>query len=226
MDLRTQKILNELNKRYPRPKPSLDFKTPFELLIATILSAQCTDVRVNLVTKELFKVANTPEKILKIGEKKLMDYIKPTGFYRAKTHSIMGCAKFILENFGGKVPGTLEELQKLPGVGRKTASVVLIHAFGISAFPVDRHVLRVANRLGLAKSNDATETDLQLRKNIPEKFWIRTHLQLVYHGRSLCRPKPKCEECPLLPHCPEGKKRTTGRAQSRLSEIPPWRQRG
>lgn len=207
MDLRTKKILNELNKRYPDPKPPLDFKTPFELLIATILSAQCTDVRVNLVTKDLFRVANTPELIIKMGEKMLMQYIKSTGFYRAKAHSIIGCAKSILENFGGKVPGSLEELQKLPGVGRKTASVVLIHAFRIPAFPVDRHVLRVANRLGLAKGSDPTKTDLELRKNIPKKFWIRTHLQLVYHGRVLCRPKPKCEECPLLPHCPEGQKR-------------------
>lgn len=213
MEPRVLKILNELNKLFPNPRAPLDFTTPFELLIATVLSAQCTDVRVNKVTPLLFKVANTPEKIIKLGTEKLMKYIKSTGFYRAKAKNIMGASEALVEKFGSKVPGNLEDLQKLPGVGRKTASVILIHAFGVPAFPVDRHVLRVANRLGLAASKDPTKTDLQLRKNIPEKFWIRSHLQLVFHGRATCRPKPKCEECSLLPYCPEGKKIIKGRVK-------------
>ncbi|MEK9132718.1 MAG: endonuclease III [Patescibacteria group bacterium] len=207
METRVRKILDILNKLFLNPVAPLHFSTPFELLIATILSAQCTDERVNKVTPALFEAANTPEKIIKLGDKKLIEYIRSTGFYNSKAKSIMGCAEAILEIFDGKVPETLEELQKLPGVGRKTASVVLIHAFGIPAFPVDRHVLRVANRLGLAHAKTPDETDEQLRKAIPEKLWIRSHLQLVFHGRGLCRPKPKCEICPLLPHCSEGQKR-------------------
>jgi endonuclease-3 len=211
MDARVKKIIGVLNKHFPNPKPFLKFRTSFELLVATILSAQCTDARVNLVTPALFRAANTPEKIVKLGEKKLMAYIKSTGFYRAKTKSIMGAAKKILEKFDGSVPSTLEALQSLPGVGRKTASVVLAQAFHIPAFPVDRHILRVANRLGLAHAKTPDETDLQLRKNIPEKFWIPFHMQLVAHGRKTCRPNPKCDICPLLPYCPEGKRRKKDR---------------
>lgn len=207
MDARIQKIIQALNKLYPNPKPFLKFRTPFELLVATILSAQCTDERVNMVTPSLFHMVNTPEKMLRLGEKKLMNYIKSTGFYRAKTKSLLGASKMIVEKFGGEVPETLEALQKLPGVGRKTASVVLSQAFHIPAFPVDRHVFRVANRLALAHAKTPDETDLQLRKNIPEKFWIPVHMQLVSHGRKICRPNPKCSACALLPCCPEGKNR-------------------
>lgn len=225
MNERFKKIIAGLNKLYPDPKPALKFSTPFESLVATILSAQCTDARVNIVTRRLFRVANTPEKILKLGEKRLEMFVRSTGFFRAKTKSLIGAAKIIIEKFGGRVPNTLEDLQTLPGVGRKTASVVLAQAFGIPAFPVDRHIFRVANRLELAASKGGTksdaksgakggakqaktpeETDFALRKNIPEKFWITLHLQLVYHGRLICRPKPKCEQCALLKWCPYGKK--------------------
>lgn len=192
---------------YPNPKPSLRFKTAFESLVATILSAQCTDERVNIVTKNLFRAANTPQKILALGEKKLMRYVKSTGFYRAKTKSVLGAAKIIVEKYGGKVPASLEEMQKLPGVGRKTASVVLAQAFHIPAFPVDRHVFRVANRLGLARAKTPDDTCFQLRKTIPEKYWIPFHLQLVFHGRETCRPNPKCNLCPLLTYCTEGQRR-------------------
>lgn len=200
-------IIGALNKLYPSPKPFLNFRTPFESLVATILSAQCTDERVNIVTKELFRVANTSEKILKLGEKKLMKYVKSTGFYRAKTRNILGSAKTIVEKYNGNVPVSLEELQKLPGIGRKTASVVLAQAFHIPTFPVDRHVFRVANRLGLAHAKNPDETDMQLRKAIPQKYWIPVHLQLVSHGRQICRPKPKCNLCPILLYCPEGQRR-------------------
>lgn len=213
MDTRVKKIVVELGKLYPNPAPSLKFSTPFESLVATILSAQCTDARVNIVTKRLFRVANTPEKILKLGEKRLEIFVRSTGFFRAKTKNLMAAAKMIVERFGGRVPKTFEELQRLPGVGRKTASVVLAQAFGIPAFPVDRHIFRVANRLELAsvsggpkQAKTPEETDLALRKNIPEKFWIPLHLQLIYHGRLICRPKPKCKECALLKWCPYGKK--------------------
>ena len=218
---RVKKIIAALNKLYPDPKPALKFETPFESLVATILSAQCTDARVNIVTRQLFRVANTPEGILKLGEKRLEIFVRSTGFFRAKTKSLNGAAKMIIEKFGGRVPENLEDLQSLPGVGRKTASVVLAQAFGIPAFPVDRHVFRVANRLelafvegakggaknGIKRAKTPEKTDFALRKNIPEKFWIPLHLQLVYHGRLICRPKPKCHECALLKWCPEGQKR-------------------
>lgn len=207
MNSRSKKIVDILDRIYPDPRPSLNFSTPFESLAATILSAQCTDARVNIVTKLLFRVANTPEKLLGLGEKKLSSMVRPTGFYKAKTKSLIGASKKIIDDFGGRVPNRLEDLQKLPGVGRKTASVVLAQAFKIPAFPVDRHIFRVANRLALAKAKTPDETDKQLRKNIPEKYWIRLHLQLIYHGREICRPNPKCPTCPLLPHCPDGKVR-------------------
>ena len=169
--------------------------------------------------KQLFRVANTPEKILGLGENGLR-CLYDHRFFRAKTKSLIGAAKIIIEKFGGHVPNNLEDLQSLPGVGRKTASVVLAQAFGIPAFPVDRHIFRVANRLELAsveggakgdvkgsfkRAKTPEKTDFALRKNIPEKFWITLHLQLVYHGRLICRPKPKCPQCALLKWCPEGK---------------------
>ena len=207
MEARIRKIVSALKRIYPNPKPSLNFKNPFECLVATILSAQCTDVRVNIVTKELFPVANTPRKILALGEKGLIKYIRSTGFYHAKAKHILGTCTELIKSFGGKVPASLEKLQTLPGVGRKTASVVLSQAFHIPAFPVDRHVLRVANRLALAHATTPDKTDLQLRKNIPEKLWGPLHIQLIYLGRQLCKPNPLCEKCPLLPLCPEGKRR-------------------
>lgn len=197
-------ILRILNKTYPKPKPFLQFRSPYESLIATILSAQCTDKQVNIVTKKLFLAANTPQKILALGKKKLISFIRSTGFYKSKSKYILSASKKIIKNFGGEVPRTLEDLQKLPGVGRKTASVVLCQAWDIPAFPVDRHVLRVSNRLGLAHADSAEKTDLHLRKNIPKKLWIPTHLQLIMHGRAICRPTPRCKICPLFDYCPYG----------------------
>lgn len=205
MDNRVKKIIGILERVYPDPKPSLRFKTPFESLASTILSAQCTDERVNLVTQKLFGIANTPEKLLNLSGKKLEAYVKPTGFYKAKTKNLLGASKKIISDFGGEVPGTLEELMSLPGVGRKTASVVLAQAFGIPAFPVDRHIFRVAGRLALCNAKTPDKADLELRKTVPEKYWIPMHLQLIYHGRKICRPRPHCPICPLLPHCPDGK---------------------
>jgi endonuclease-3 len=206
MDARIKKISEILSKTYPNPKPFLNFKTPFELLMASVLSAQCTDARVNMVTPALFAAANTPEGIIKLGKKRLEELIRSTGFYHAKTRGILGAAESILKNFGGKMPNTLENLQKLPGIGRKTASVILSQSFGIPAFPVDRHVFRVTNRLNLSDKPEKTpdKIDMALRKVFPEKDWIRLHYELVLLGRTLCRPKPKCKECPLLKYCPTG----------------------
>lgn len=207
MDVRIKTIITVLGRRYPDPKPFLKFRTPFESLVATILSAQCTDERVNKVTPALFVAANTPGKIVALGEKKLLPYIKSTGFFNAKTKNIIGASRMLIEKFGGRVPDNLKQLQKLPGVGRKTASVVMSQAFGIPAFPVDRHVFRVANRLALARAKTADKTAQQLEKNLPRANWIPLHIQLISHGRQICRPKPKCAICPLLPYCPEGQKR-------------------
>lgn len=211
MDKRIDSIIEALNKLFPDPKPALDFTTPFESLVATILSAQCTDARVNIVTKTLFNVANTPEKIIRLGGKKLEEYIHSTGFFHAKAKNIIATSKVLLENYDGKIPQSLEEMQKLPGVGRKTAGVVLAQAFKIPAFPVDRHIFRVTHRLALTTAKTPDKTDEELRTRIPEKFWIRMHLQLVFLGRQICRPKPKCSICPLLKYCPEGQKITKKR---------------
>lgn len=207
MDARIKKIIAALDKLYPNPKPSLNFKNPFELLVATILAAQCTDLRVNKVTPALFKIAPVPEKMIKLNAEALQRHIKSTGFYRAKTKNLLLMSRALVKKFHGRVPLTLEELQQLPGVGRKTASVVLSQAFHIPAFPVDRHVMRVANRLGIARAKTPDKTDIQVRHAIPERYWIKLHMQLVSHGRAVCRPNPKCAGCALLPYCPEGKKR-------------------
>jgi len=206
MKERARKIVQILNNEYPNPKPFLNFETPFQLLIATILSAQCTDERVNIVTKELFKVAGSPKEMLDLGAEKVLMLIRPTGFFNAKTRSVMGSAKILVEKFESKVPKDLETLQTLPGVGRKTASVVLCQAFGIPAFPVDRHVHRVALRLGLTKAKTSDKADVDLRKTIDKSLWISTHIQIITHGRKVCKPKPRCDECVLVKLCPYGQK--------------------
>lgn len=208
MVARIEKILRGLEKLYPDVNPSLNFSSSFELLVATILSAQCTDKRVNMVTPALFKHARTPRQLARLPLGHLKRHIRSTGFFNSKARNLHACAKALLEKFDGEVPATLAELQTLPGVGRKTASVVLAQAFGIPAFPVDRHVLRVSNRLGLAHAPASPDkTDVQVRKKIPPKYWIKLHLQLIYHGRRVCRPKPKCNECLLVRMCPYGKRR-------------------
>lgn len=229
MDMRIKKIIATLNRLYPDPKPFLNFRTPYELLVATILAAQCTDARVNTVTPDFFKAADTPEKMLKLGSSKIEHYVRSTGFFRAKTKNILNMSKMLLEKFDSRVPDTMEDLQSLPGVGRKTASCVLAQGMHIPAFPVDRHIFRVANRLGLAHQKTPEKTDLEVRKNIPEKYWVNLHLQLVSHGRKICRPNPKCGICPLLPYCPDGQRRIkTGKYQkvAQGPAIPPLKGEG
>ncbi|MDR0880621.1 MAG: endonuclease III [Clostridioides sp.] len=195
-------ILDLLEVMYPNAKCELDYTTAFELLIATILSAQCTDVRVNKVTAELFKKYNTPEAfaVLRVGE--IEEEIKTCGLYRSKASKIKETSIKICEEFGGEVPDKLEDIVKLPGVGRKTAGVVLSNAFGVPAIPVDTHVFRVANRIGMVKESTPEKTELALMEVIPKKRWSHTHHTLIFHGRRTCKArKPECQNCMINKYC-------------------------
>ena len=191
-----------LHATYLNAKPALDFHSPFELLVATILSAQSTDVMVNKCTAELFPVANTPEAIAAMTEEELFPYIKRCGFFNTKGRHILETARILATQYAGEVPASIEELQKLPGVGRKTANVVASNAFGIPAIAVDTHVFRVSNRIGLANAKNVEKTEEQLQKAIPREDWKQAHHWLIYHGRQICDArKPKCEICPLSHLC-------------------------
>lgn len=199
-----------LERTYPNAKPALEFHTPFELLVATILSAQSTDVMVNLCTRELFPVANTPEQIAAMTEEELFPYIKRCGFFNTKGRHILETARILVTKYGGEVPADLELLQTLPGVGRKTANVVASNAFGIPAIAVDTHVFRVSNRIGLANAKNVEKTEEQLQKAIPREHWSQAHHWLIFHGRQICAAqKPKCEICPLIDLCEFYKKNKT-----------------
>ena len=187
---------------YPNAKPALEFSSPFELLVATILSAQCTDVMVNQCTRVLFPIANTPEQFAAMTEEELFPYIKSCGFYRMKGKHILETARILVAQYGGEVPADLDKLQTLPGVGRKTANVVGSNAFGIPAIAVDTHVFRVSNRIGLAHASNVEKTEEQLQKAIPRENWTAAHHWLIFHGRQICDArKPKCEICPLSHLC-------------------------
>jgi endonuclease III len=200
---RSEKILNRLKKEYPHPKSQLDHETPFQLLIATILSAQCTDARVNIVTQSLFKKYKKPLDFLNVTNKELEKDIYSTGFYRQKTKSIKGCCAELIKKFNGKVPANFEELISLPGVGRKTASVVAANAFGIPAIAVDTHVKRLSNLMGFSKSSDPDKIEEDLKKLFPEKEWINLSHWIISHGRKICiARRPKCLECFVGDLCP------------------------
>lgn len=197
-----KRITELLLKKYPHPKIALNFTNPLELLVATILSAQCTDVRVNQVTESLLKKYKTANGYADADIKGFEQEIKSTGFYKNKAKMIINMAKKLVSDFGSKIPSTMEDLTTLPGVGRKTASVVLSAAFNIPAIPVDTHVLRVSNRLGLAASNDPEKVEMQLCKIIPEDKWIDFSLAMILHGRETCKAKkPLCKECVLYKQC-------------------------
>ena len=200
---RARKILQALERAYPDAKIALDFGTPLQLLVATILSAQCTDERVNMVTPALFKTYPSAEALARAKPDKLEAAIRSTGFYRAKTRSLLGMAKALVERHDGEVPRTREALTELPGVGLKTANVVLGNAFGEDALAVDTHVFRVAQRLGLARSDDPDEIHDQLLEVVPRGQRTRaTHL-LITHGRRTCvARKPACPVCPVRALCP------------------------
>ena len=197
-----QSALAELEKLYKGAKPALKFTTPYELLVAVILSAQCTDARVNIVTEKLFENYSTPKAMCTLTQKELEQYIFSCGFYRMKAEHILSASKDILEKFDGEVPKTVDELQTLAGVGKKTANVVYSVAFGGDAIAVDTHVFRVSNRLGLAKGNTPEKVEEGLQKAIPKKDWSKAHHWLIYHGRLVCHSqKPDCKQCTLKEYC-------------------------
>lgn len=197
-----EKTLKVLSETYPNAKCALEFKSPYELLVSTILSAQCTDVRVNQVTEELYKEYNTPEKMISLTEEELGEKIRSCGFYKNKSRNILGATRNIIQKHGGEVPKTMEELIELPGVGRKTANVVLSNAFGVPAIAVDTHVFRVSNRLGISKGDTPDQVEKGLMENVPREMWSDTHHYLIWHGRQICKArKPQCEICPLAPYC-------------------------
>ena len=195
-------VLNLLLELYPDAKAELDFTNPFELLIATILSAQCTDVQVNKTTAELFKDYKSPEDFLTLTEEELGRKIYSCGFYKNKSKNILETSRILVSQYDSQVPETIEELMTLPGVGRKTANVVVSNAFGIPAIAVDTHVFRVSNRIGLADSKNVEDTEKDLMNNIDKNKWTKSHHLLIFHGRRICKArKPLCEECPVNGLC-------------------------
>ncbi len=198
-----QEMLSILEERYQGTATALDYSSPFELLIAVVLSAQCTDVRVNIITKRLFPEYNTPTKIKEMGLEKLEAYIRDCGLYHSKARNIMATCDILCREYDEKVPETFEELITLPGVGRKTANVVLSQLFNIPAIAVDTHVFRVSNRLGLAKGDTPLTVEEGLMKAIPRNKWSDAHHWLIWHGRRICKArKPECNTCPLVALCP------------------------
>jgi endonuclease-3 len=198
------RVLDILEKEYPDARGTLDFKTPLQLLIATILAAQCTDERVNLVTKDLFKKYRTAQDYARADAGKFEAEIRSTGFYHNKARSIIHCCQMLVSQFQGQVPETLDELTSLPGVGRKTANIILGNAFDKQAIGVDTHVKRVSNRLGWSKANDPDKIEFELMEVIPQDRWTKACHQLVFHGRRVCvAQKPRCSTCPVAKYCPK-----------------------
>ncbi len=203
-----KKVLAELARLYPDAKPALKYTTAYELLVAVILSAQCTDERVNLVTEKLFKEHSTPQTMATLTQKELEKYIYSCGFYRMKAEHILSATKDIIEKYDGEVPDTVESLMTLAGVGKKTANVVYSVAFGGDAIAVDTHVFRVSNRLGLAKGATPLEVESGLCKAIPKEDWSKAHHWLIYHGRRVCHSqRPDCAGCTLQDCCDYFKKK-------------------
>jgi len=204
---RVKKIYPVLKRTYPNATIALRFKNPLELLVATILSAQCTDKRVNMVTKELFKKYKSPADWIKTDVEEIQDDIRSTGFYRNKATNIKGACAKIVEDFDGKVPSTMNELLTLPGVGRKTANCVLGDAFGIPGITCDTHVIRLSRRLALSDKTDPVKLEFDLAEIVPERNWtIFSHL-IITHGRTFCTArKPNCLDCPIAKNCPAANK--------------------
>jgi endonuclease-3 len=207
---RTRDIIRRLKRAYPDAKTALNYSNAFELLIATILSAQSTDVRVNIVTADLFRKYKKPEDYLKVSAHELEKDIHSTGFFRNKTKSIQGTAKLLTEQYGGEVPHTMDELLELPGVARKTANVVLGNAFGIKAgVVVDTHVTRLSHRLGLSEEKTAEKIERDLILIVPKKDWVIFPHLMIYHGRRICKARnPLCAECAIEKLCPSSSLKT------------------
>lgn len=197
-----RKIIALLAKTYPEPRLALNYSNALELLVAVILSAQCTDARVNEVTRTLFRKYRSARAYAQADPAALEQEIRATGFYKNKARAVIGCCRKLVEQFGGQVPRTVEELITLPGVGRKTANMVLGNAFGIPGIAVDTHVLRVSNRLGLVCSPDAEEVEARLGKQVPREEWTAFSNAMILHGRHVCTArKPLCTRCPLAAQC-------------------------
>jgi endonuclease III len=197
----TRHILDKLEAQHPDADTELHHANAFELLVATILSAQSTDQRVNMVTPALFKRYRSAEALARSTPRQLEAQIHSTGFFRAKSRALVGMAQALVNEHGGEVPADMEALLKLPGVGRKTANVVLGHALGVPGLPVDRHVLRVSNRIGIGESDDPELVEQQLCAALPPGRWTRTSDTLILHGRRICKPKPLCEQCAVREDC-------------------------
>ena len=197
----TRRIMAKLATQHPNADTELHYSNAYELLVATILSAQCTDERVNQVTPALFKRYPDARSLAKATTDELEPQIQSTGFFRAKSRSLHGMATELVERHAGAVPKTMTELVELPGVGRKTANVVLGHALGVPGLPVDRHVLRVSNRIGIARSEDPEIVEQQLCAAMPPAEWTRTSDTLILHGRRVCKPRPLCEKCAVRDDC-------------------------
>jgi endonuclease III len=196
-----RRILDLLETQHPDADTELHYTTPFELLVATILSAQSTDTRVNMVTPALFKRYPNAQALATATTEELESQIHSTGFFRAKSKALVGMAQALVANHGGEVPPVMEKLVELPGVGRKTANVVLGHALGVPGLPVDRHVLRVSNRIGIAEGDDPVVVEEQLTRAMPKARWTRTSDTLILHGRRICKPKPLCDQCVVRDDC-------------------------
>ncbi len=200
--MKAEEIKKHLDKLFPFAECELHYNSPYQLLVATILSAQCTDKRVNIVTEELFKRAGTPHEMIQLSQEELEKLIHSCGFYHNKAKNILKMSKELVEKYNGQVPESLEEMQTLAGVGRKTANVVYSEGFKGDAFAVDTHVLRVSNRLGLADTDDPNKCELALTKFFPKNHWSELHLQMVHFGRYKCKSqKPDCKDCPFESMC-------------------------
>ena len=195
------KIFDALDRHHPNADTELVHRNPFELLVATILSAQSTDARVNIVTPALFARFPDADRLARAKQSELEKLIVSTGFFRQKSKSLLGMASMLVDTHHGEVPADMDALTKLPGVGRKTANVVLGHALGVPGLPVDRHVLRVSNRIGLVKNDDPVKVEAQLCGMLPPERWTRASDALILHGRRICKPKPLCKICNVRPYC-------------------------
>ncbi|MBQ6057307.1 MAG: endonuclease III [Treponema sp.] len=197
-----EQVFDRFAQLNPSPKSELEYSSPFTLLVAVVLSAQATDKSVNIATRELYKVADTPQKILALGEEGLIEYIKSIGLYRSKARHVMGLCEKLISDFDGKVPRSREELMSLPGVGRKTANVVLNVIWGEHTMPVDTHLLRICPKIGLAEGDTPEKVEQSLLERIPDKYMEHAHHWLILHGRYVCTARnPKCEECVIRDLC-------------------------
>lgn len=211
-------VLRKLEAQHPNADTELHYKNAYQLLVATVLSAQSTDRRVNEVTPALFEAYPDARALAAVQPRQLEPLIRPTGFFRSKSRALVGLARALVERHQGTVPASMEALTELPGVGRKTANVVLGHALGVPGLPVDRHVFRVANRVGLARSDEPEVVETQLCKALPKEAWTRASDVLILHGRRICRPRPLCDRCSVRGVCNYYKKR--GDKKDRKPSLP------